>query len=101
MKNQKKGIKLYHKKPIPKALRDHVWREYCGRNFDSHCYCCHKKISVQDWECGHIIAEANGGKTIIENLRPICSTCNKSMGTTDMDEFKKLFSKSDSYCCIS
>lgn len=39
----------------------------------------------------HVIAEANGGATVLENLKPICTRCNSSMGTTNMMEFAKQF----------
>jgi hypothetical protein len=42
-----------------------------------------------DFHCGHVTAEANGGVTSIENLRPICKACNLSMRTENMEEFKK------------
>jgi 5-methylcytosine-specific restriction endonuclease McrA len=50
-----------------------------------------KGLNELSFDCGHVIAEALGGKTTLENLRPICSKCNKSMRTTHMDEFKKQF----------
>lgn len=28
-------------------------------------------------------------KTTIDNLRPICSSCNRSMGSCNLEEFKK------------
>ena len=43
------------------------------------------------FNCGHIIAEANGGKVIVSNLKPICQNCNSSMGTKNMDDFMKGF----------
>ena len=39
------------------------------------------------FHCGHIISEANGGEIKLDNLRPICHSCNSSMGTVNMDEF--------------
>ncbi|NDG68463.1 MAG: hypothetical protein EB135_03170, partial [Proteobacteria bacterium] len=45
------------------------------------------------FECGHIIAEAKGGETSLENLRPICSTCNKSMKTINMNDYIKIINK--------
>ena len=41
------------------------------------------------FNCGHIIAEVNGGETNVSNLRPICQNCNSSMGITNMDDFMK------------
>ena len=37
--------------------------------------------------CGHIIAEANGGLLKLDNLKPVCVSCNSSMGTQNMDEY--------------
>jgi hypothetical protein len=34
-----------------------------------------------------LVAEANGGKIQIDNLRPICAVCNNSMGTINMKDF--------------
>ena len=30
-------------------------------------------------------------KNTLDNLRPICKTCNRSMGTMNLEEFKKEF----------
>ena len=31
----------------------------------------------------------------LENLRPICSTCNKSMATDDLNDFKTTYNLGD------
>jgi len=69
------------KAKIPKALREQVWLKYNHRVYDSKCYIrwCSNKVSVYDYEVGHNIPESKGGLTVIENLRPICSRCNRSM----------------------
>jgi len=81
------------KKAIPKALKASVWINYIGKEIGAtKCPCCNThEITQLSFDCGHVIAEALGGKTTLENLRPICSKCNKSMRTTHMDEFKKQF----------
>ena len=81
------------KKAIPKALKASVWINYIGKDIGAtKCPCCNThEITQLSFDCGHVIAEALGGKTTLENLRPICSKCNKSMRTTHMDEFKKQF----------
>ena len=43
------------------------------------------------WECGHIKSEANGGDLNTNNLKPICSGCNKSMGSKNMDDYMREF----------
>ncbi len=74
---------------INKALRAAVWNTY----FDRHagcalCWCgCGREIDMMDFECGHVIAASLGGPTTLENLRPICGVCNKSMGTRHLYEF--------------
>lgn len=76
------------KQKISLILRKQVWATYIGMSIGSvGCPIClgATKISQLDFEAGHVIAEDNGGPTIVENLRPICSTCNKSMGTINMD----------------
>ena len=73
---------------ISNMLRLEVWTMYNGRNFDGKCYVCDKIIFFENFECDHIIAEADGGYTILENLRPICKYCNVHCGTTNMDEYK-------------
>ena len=55
------------------------------------CYVCRTSISIWDFECGHVVAESNGGETTLNNLRPICGVCNKSMGTMDLEEYKKTY----------
>ena len=88
----------YRKAHIPHALRRTVWNTYIGEDIGStECYVgCKTKISQMTFECGHIEAESKGGLTIVENLRPICSSCNKSMGTRNMHDFMKTFGfKSD------
>ena len=82
------------KKKIPKALKDACWKTYIGISIaqtDCPMKFCGNKISQMSFDVGHVIAEARGGKTEISNLRPICHDCNISMGTENMEDFKKYF----------
>lgn len=79
------------KQAIPKALRDKVWSNAFGDSMVGMCRCGSEMRYNKNYECGHIIAEAKGGATIESNLRPVCRTCNRSMGTTNMNEFFKRF----------
>jgi HNH endonuclease len=51
--------------------------------------CCgEREISLLgEWECGHIIASSMGGLTTINNLRPLCGSCNRSMGIENMKTY--------------
>ena len=77
------------KEKIPAAVRKIVWNTYIGKdNSAGKCLCCDaEEISSTNFECGHIKSEKNGGEVNIENLRPICGHCNKSIGGNNMDEF--------------
>jgi hypothetical protein len=78
------------KKSIPKVMKDLCWSKYVGDTVGkTRCACCETNdIKMNDFQCGHVIAEANGGKTTIDNLRPICKACNVSMGIENLNEFK-------------
>jgi 5-methylcytosine-specific restriction endonuclease McrA len=92
---------VFKKVKIPKALREQVWLKFNGRVYDAKCYIkwCKNNITVYDYECSHCIPEKNGGPTTLENLRPCCSRCNKSMSYTyTIDEFNKLGKEQTKYC---
>jgi len=79
---------IYKKQTIPKCLKRDIWHKYIGKGKGSgKCYCCHNELDCFVFEGGHIEAEVNGGKTNLENLRPICGLCNKSMGSQNMIVF--------------
>lgn len=74
---------------IPSALKQLVWDKYIGKEKGiAECYLrCGTEIRQSHFECGHIISRRDGGPNICENLRPICSKCNKSMSAKNMIVF--------------
>jgi hypothetical protein len=77
------------RRSIPKKIRGMVWKVYHGDSMTGNCWCCNKHLeALDDWHAGHIVSHANGGKDGVANLRPVCISCNLSMGTENMDEFK-------------
>lgn len=78
------------KKSVPKVVKDHAWNRWIGDDIaKSKCFCCGlNEIKMNSFHCGHVVAEVNGGKTTVDNLRPICASCNLSMGTDNLDDFK-------------
>src|SRR5207253_4832945 len=79
-------------KKIPSTVRNAVWIKYIGKVYEGTCFCCGlETITKSNYECGHIISRKNGGEVHLDNLRPICSLCNKSMGTENMFEFIKKY----------
>ena len=90
------------KKTIPKTLKNNVWDLYIGKEKGiGECFTCHKEIDSKHFECGHVIADSDGGDITIENLRPVCSLCNKSMGTMNMNIFKDKLAKSSKIVILS
>ena len=87
--------KDYKKKSIPKSLKKMTWDKWVGKDVGTvKCLCCnHQEIRQIEFHCGHVVAEKNGGHTVVENLRPICAQCNLSMGTMNMNDFKKMYFK--------
>ncbi len=85
--------KKIRKKNIPVALKRKVWSRWIGEEIGkTKCFCCKlTEITQLNFSCGHIVAEANGGSLNIENLRPICTSCNSSMGTQNMNDFIKTY----------
>lgn len=81
------------KLPIPKHIKTLVWGKYIGNETPlSKCMSCkHETIDIRNFHCGHVLAEANGGSMLLDNLRPICAPCNGSMGTMGMNEFTTRF----------
>jgi hypothetical protein len=79
------------KKPISATIKRLVWNTHIGEEVGkAKCICCKATdITQLSFNCGHIIAEANGGETIVSNLKPICQNCNSSMGTNNMEYFMK------------
>ena len=77
------------RKTIPLALRRSVWNKYIGEEIGKTlCLCCKiSDISQMTFSCGHIVSVYNGGDINLDNLKPICVSCNSSMGTQNMDEF--------------
>lgn len=76
----------------PRALREQVWIRYNGETFEAKCVVdwCQTKLTVFTFEAGHNVPYSKGGKTSIDNLRPICSACNRGMGNTHtIDEWSK------------
>ena len=77
---------------VKQNIRQLVWNTHVGSKYGSGlCSCCGStQITPFNFECGHIVARAKGGKDSVHNLRPICGLCNRSMGTMNMFEFQRL-----------
>ena len=103
------GIVTAKRKAVPKALREQVWRTHIGDHYIAKCAVtwCTNEITPFDYEVGHNIPHSQGGELTIQNLRPICGRCNKSMGDKyTIDEWNRLLATevpavSCGGCCFS
>lgn len=81
------------RKCLPKNRRIEVWEIYIGRNQSLHlCLICNIVEMQQgrsEWHAAHVIPYSNGGGSDVDNLRPICSGCNLSMGDSNMIDYCK------------
>ena len=80
------------KEPISQYIKKQIWKKEFGDSNTEKCpisFCNTILLNGQKngWHAGHIISEYNGGKTIIENLRPICKNCNSSMGSKNWNDY--------------
>ena len=77
---------------ISRPLRRAVWNKYVGEHVGSRlCFCCELSVVSQlTFEVGHVVSVLEGGTMTAENLRPICSSCNRSMGSMNMIRFVKI-----------
>jgi hypothetical protein len=52
------------------------------------CLCCKlHDIFQASFSCGHIISEHCGGELKLNNLKPICTSYNSSMGIKNMNDY--------------
>lgn len=68
-----------------------MWSYWIGENIGkTKCLCCNlSDITQMTFHCGHIIPVYNNGENSVTNLKPICQSCNSSMGSINMDDFMK------------
>ncbi len=86
---------IKRKAVIPVAFREQIWLRQNGKVFEAKCSTswCQNNITVFDFQSGHNIPESKGGATSPDNLIPLCSRCNLSMGNRyTFDEWNKLSS---------
>jgi len=76
-------------KAIPRKVKNEVWTNHFGESTKGACFCCKCDLdALHTWHAGHIIAKSKGGLDSASNLRPVCGSCNQSMGSENMDTFK-------------
>lgn len=78
---------------IPFVVREQVWKKNNLNISDSGlCFVCNSDLRFPDMECGHILAHCLGGNTNLDNLMPICKSCNRDMGIMNLFDYKQMCS---------
>lgn len=89
LKSESKKEKNDTPRSVSKSLKDSVWREYIGEEYNGSCWCCSRDIDAHNFVAGHVEPWSKGGKTIVENLRPICLPCNSGMKDENMLDYMR------------
>lgn len=75
---------------INPKFRMEIWSKRNGEVITGNCYVCQSPLTYNSFECGHIIPKCFNGPDTLENLEPICSQCNRSIGTMNLYDYKAL-----------
>jgi len=79
------------RKNIPQTVRNSLWTKSYNDNINGKCYVCNGSITIHTFHAGHKTSVKNGGTNNIANLEILCPNCNLSMGSQDLEEFKKMY----------
>lgn len=68
-------------KALPASFTHEEWKELCEK-YDNRCLCCGVRGKMTP---DHVIPLSKGGKGTIDNIQPLCRSCNcrKRVKTTD------------------
>jgi hypothetical protein len=59
------------------------WRPTILAKFDNKCVRCAASLTVRTAHMDHIVPFSKGGGTVLENLQPLCETCNLKKGNRE------------------
>ncbi len=90
---------------LPRALREQVWLSVAGKVYETKCHVpwCANVMTAFDFHVGHDRPASKGGADTLDNLRPICSRCNLSMGAQySIQEWARLVRPGSPglFCCF-
>lgn len=57
------------------------WKELCDR-YGNVCLCCHQNVKLV---IDHVLPLCLGGTNTIDNIQPLCATCNSKKGKRHKD----------------
>ena len=74
-------------------LKFAVWNKRNKNKLEPCCYCCEESLIFSNMECGHVIPHCKGGTIELNNLEPICRTCNRKMGVMNLEHYRNSINK--------
>lgn len=77
------NILLRKDKMSKEKVKQAVWEMWCSDRDDvGKCFCCHEPIKrkLGCHEFGHVIADSKEGGYTVDNIRPVCLSCNRGVG---------------------
>jgi hypothetical protein len=72
----------------PKPRRQHTNAQWVAMLVwaGASCVCCQLPFAaIGDPQRGHVVARINGGTDAIDNIQPMCRSCNSKQGTKTID----------------
>lgn len=63
------------------SFTEQEWLGICAR-YEFRCLCCHKEKPLT---ADHVIPVSRGGRDSIDNIQPLCQSCNSAKGTRSTD----------------
>jgi hypothetical protein len=88
---------------IPGHIRHLSWTHRFGYVFKHKCWIkwCDNEITVWNFHCGHDIPDSKGGTIELDNLYPICASCNLSMSNNyTIKEWNNKLNRKIKFCCL-
>ena len=79
---------MTNRKPIPKKIREGVYKRFGGR-----CAYCGKEISLKEMQVDHVQSVYQGGEDSLENYRASCRACNFYKGGGDTEYLRSQVSR--------
>jgi len=75
-----KNKRLYLKRK--NVIGNHTNEEWIAKRDETHGFCpsCWKHVDLKNLTEDHIVSIKNGGTDYIENIQPLCGSCNSSKG---------------------
>lgn len=71
--------------------RNKTWSMIYGNEPKGTCRLCLKNAVERDethtWEVAHVVSFADGGDDDLSNYRPVCRSCNRSMGRKHFKQY--------------